>query len=139
MDDETLFHVRRGDLPWRASTLTECGLKLSANLSITRDELIARVKKNGQRKTELVACSTCFSTTQRYWGGADPVTQEDRETLWNLEREVNRHDRSGESKKRLLADMRAIGMLVARHREEFEELCEDIAVTVPIQKGRKVQ
>lgn len=134
-DDETLFHVRRRDLPWRAATLTECGLKADKNFTVSRDELLARIKKNGQRKTELVACNTCYSTARRYTA-TDSGHKEDRETLHALHREIERSGSYGEPRGPLATELRALGILVTHHQEEFDELCADVDAVVPLGSRR---
>lgn len=130
-DDETLFHVKRADLPWRDATLTECGIKAAKNPTITHEELLARVARQGQRKTELVCCQTCWTTGHRYGEDRAQYT-EDQKIIWAVQREIERRWR--EPKMILAAELRALGVLVARHRAEFDELRDDVVMTVPIGK-----
>lgn len=135
MDDDVLFHVKRGDLPWRTATLTECGIKIDKNPTITRGELLERIRRKGDRKTELQCCQTCWSTSNRYhWGHNERDT--DEEMMWTLHREIQRPRRAAHDG-HLGPELRALGLLVDVHREEFEELVQSAQAIAHIDKRVK--
>jgi hypothetical protein len=65
--DEVLDHVKRPPLPWRDEQLTECGKRIIDVAScVTRDEVIAKVKKQGKQRAAMSTCMTCWQTTARH-------------------------------------------------------------------------
>lgn len=105
-------HVERPPLPWRNDGLTECGLTAGNHPTITREALVAKVKHEGKTRAFYTTCQTCLETTQRHptWE-EDPVGRYQRElTLWRRDEKYERARR----------ELKAIAMLIAAHREEFE-------------------
>lgn len=136
-DDEkaTITHVARRDLPWRPAALTECGLPLAKHAAISADELDARIKKLGSQRQAMMTCMTCWSTSYRYgmdrsWNGPAILTTLEREIQW-----ARRH-REGSP---FMADLKAIEVLIQRHRAEFDELLEDQRETVSLAEERKAR
>lgn len=130
---EQLSHVQRQPLPWRANGLTECGLDVTKyGPTLTRDELTVKVKAQGKTRAAMSVCMTCWQRAERYFQSYYRWDEE----LSPLEREIQsaRHDKSP-----LVHELKAIGILVDRHRDEFNELVEDIRVTVPIAVKGRVQ
>src|SRR6266576_1705028 len=76
-------HVERPPLPWRHEELTECGLTSVNHPTISRDQNVDKVKREGITRAAYTTCQTCFSTVQRHdtWD-ANPVSR--------LARELNR-------------------------------------------------
>jgi hypothetical protein len=138
----TITHVARRDLPWRRAALTECGLDLAKHAAISAEELKERVKKLGQQRTAMLTCMTCWQTSYRWvaeneygevvrpWLGSNVLTALEREIQW-----ARRH-REGSP---LMADLKAIEVLIQRHRPEFDELLEDQRETVSLADERKAR
>jgi len=131
--DEPLAHVLRAALPWRdGPVLTECGKLPDAGMPVlTVTEFAAKVKREGKQRSALLTCMTCWSTAATRQGvswGADPVGVMAREVGWarTLMPGVIRDDPTA----RLFRDeLLAIAELISRHREEFDGLVAEIAVT----------
>lgn len=131
----TITHVARRDLPWRAAALTECGLPLAKHAAISADDLAARVKKLGSQRTAMLTCMTCWQASYRYgmeriWAGPSVLSALEREISW-----TRRH----EGRTPLLSDLKAIEVLIQRHRAEFDELLEDQRETIILAEERKAR
>lgn len=115
---EPVDHVIRPTLPWRMTgvALTECGYDASKVKTISRDELIARLKDYGQQRTAILTCMTCVETATRWrtWD-QDPRDALDREIQWERRRDLKDTERS------LRAELSALAELADSHRDEFEE------------------
>lgn len=127
MPDEPLDHVRRPDLPWRISTLTECGRPVKdVGKCIERDELLARLKKYGKQRTGLLTCMTCWRTSADWKTFADdPVQAMYREVYGGMSRNTG-----------LAAELRAIAALVEKYRDEFDGYLAGLEETVSLQERR---
>lgn len=131
-EDLKIVHVRRPGLPWRREqSKTECGLAIKGDDDsvITREDFLTKIKREGERRARYSTCQTCLDTAVRWpsWD-QDPVHCLARETGNGYGR-----PKSPTFKNELLA----LAMLVERHREEFEEIMEDVGAVVPIAaKGR---
>lgn len=102
-------HVRRPDLPWRNSTLTECGRQLDDVAEyVSRDDVLRMINKDGKQRTAYVVCMTCLTTASSW-----PTF--DQDPVASLGREFN-----GRRDPRFVLELRALGLLVEQHREEFE-------------------
>jgi hypothetical protein len=124
----TLDHVRRPDLPWRQALLTECGKPIAEMAqTISRDELIARLRSWGKARTSMSTCMTCWQTAARWKTFAeDPVDA--------LRREVHTFRRS-EVEAALAADLRALAALAQAHRDEFEGYLAGLAETASLRSA----
>lgn len=111
-------HIERPRLPWRnGGTTTECGLPAANHPVITRDVFLARVKELGQQRAAMVTCMTCFQTA-RHW----PTWEEDPGHMLGRETSLNSYRSTP-----LDNELRAIALLVANHREEFDGLLDELA------------
>lgn len=123
--------VRAGSLPWRSAedAFTECGLPIAGHPTISRDELIRRMREWGRTRTALTVCMTCWTTATRYKRWAeDPVDA--------VRREVN----GGRGQPDLLRrELRAIETLIAEHREEFDAVMAGLAGTVDLAAQRRAR
>jgi hypothetical protein len=118
----TRGHVRRLDLPWREITMTECGQQLTDVVSwITRDELVTRVKTDGILLVMLSTCLTCLETVKRY------PARWDRNPAQLIAREIGPY---GRLDAQLTVELRAIALLVAAHRGEFDQTVAGLGGTV---------
>lgn len=118
-------HIQRPPLPWRAAELTECGKPLHDRPWITRAAWIAKVRREGQQRSQLTTCITCWQTARRHppWD-ENPVAALAREaqqfqyTRWSGEtpRSVSFRD-----------ELLAIAALVDAHPDEFEALIAGLA------------
>lgn len=127
--ESTRDHVLRPDLPWRTSTLTECG-KVAADVKscIDREALLARIRHDGVRRAAYSTCMTCLETARRWpdWG-QDPVEA--------LRREFH----GGRADPRMHDELRALAALVAAHRDEFDGYLAGLAETVSLADRRARQ
>ncbi len=122
-------HVQRPPLPWRDDALTECGLPTAEHQTITREQFIQKVKSQGQVRSAMTTCMTCWDTARRHpsWQ-QDPVGCISREVHWT------RRD-NGLFKR----ELRAIAALISRHREEFDEIIKDQEEIVPLRAAAKAR
>lgn len=129
-DDEqkaVMVHVQRPPLPWRQAMRTECGLPTARHPVITRDEFLAKVKTQGQRRSAMTTCMTCWDTAMRH-----PSWQEN--AVGCIYREVAGHHRDGGQFER---ELKAIAALISRHADEFLELLEDQREIVQLAEVRR--
>lgn len=129
-DDLPREHVLRPILPWRVGSLTECG-RDSDEGTLTRDELVAKVRKQGPSRAKLTTCLTCFETAQRWPGWeANPAAVMAREvkgvSYW-----------TGHEGAEINDELRAIAMLIAEHRDEFDETLAALRQAVPFKPRRR--
>lgn len=127
-----ITHVMRSNLPWRAARLTECGLPCKDHPTITVEDFIAKVNREGKQRASYSTCMTCWNTSRRYFG----------ERLWcesPLEREISwerthRHPVEGPT---ISHELSAIEDLIDRHRAEFDELVDDHYQTIKVDFSAK--
>lgn len=127
MPDEPLRHILRTALPWRdTDTLhTVCGRPSSQyapELVLTFDEARREAKRLGRQRTAMLFCMTCANRagTWAKWDD-DPVAR--------MARECEKYGAMGRGKDTSLVEreLRAIGLLIEAHREEFDQLVADLA------------
>jgi hypothetical protein len=126
MPDEPLSHIRRPDLPWRTSRMTECGRPIDdVKKVMERREALALVEKHGKQRAAFLLCMTCTTTARQYrtWE-EDPAGALAREFF-------------GATDPKLGAELRALGALVAAHREEFDGFLEGLNTTVDLAAARR--
>lgn len=127
--EQTYDHVRRPDLPWRVNPLTECGRRLDdVRGVISREELAARLRRDGQQRTAFTVCMTCLSTVSRW-------PQWDKDPVEAMAREFHgyrRHDR-------LADELRAIAAVVEAHRDEFDGYLAGLGETVRLDAVRRAK
>lgn len=130
-DDLPKEHVERPPLPWRAAVITECGLPAAGHPVITRDEFIAKVKRQGKQRAAFSTCMTCWETAQRWptWE-QDPVQRIARETYGGGYRRGS---------DRFRAELLAIEVLVAAHREEFDAALAGLADAPRLDEARRAR
>jgi hypothetical protein len=139
-DDEPFEHVKRPPLPWRESNRTECGLPVAGNTVIDKPALVAKVKRLGQKRASFSTCMTCLDTCIRYHQRAGDI---DEKALLNIvEREIQTARQVFYRDRRvhdtLLGDLQAIGILVERHRAEFDEIrCAQVEIPSLEEERRK--
>lgn len=141
MPDEPLAHVLRAALPWRdGPVLTECGKLPGDGMPVlTKHELAARIKRDGQQRTSLQTCMTCWATASRRravsWE-VSPVEVIAREASWA--QTFNPGEvRPDPAAIRFRDELLAIAELVSRHREEFDGLVQGIAATPSLADRRR--
>lgn len=103
-------HIERSPLPWRDDTLTECGLPTAGHPVISRDAWLDKVKRLGKQRAAFTTCMTCWDAACRNasWE-EDPI------------RAVQRVCSDYRQKDQTQNELRAIALLVAAHRAEFDE------------------
>lgn len=128
-------HVFRNPLPWRSAedALTECGLHAASYSTLTREEMQAKVKREGSTRAAMSSCMTCWNTVRdrlRIWPGVKPilevVAREVTATQW----------RSDERAVRFSRELEALAVLAERHREEFNTLVADDADSTDLEAYR---
>ena len=117
---EPRTHVLRPPIPWRDSERrTECGLdpeRIHPDYVIERDELVRRMKRDGQQRTYVLTCVTCLNTANRW-----PTWEQSPSGF--MGRLVNPPmGQRDEERARVDAELRAMVELVGRHRALFGEL-----------------
>lgn len=115
---EALDHIIRPALPWRDDRLTECGRPMEdVPHVITRDGFALKYRTQGQQRSALTTCMTCWTTARRWptWD-ADPVEVMRRELA------VYAEDRDQVGR-----ELRAVAALIGAHRDEFAGLLAGLA------------
>ena len=130
-----LEHVIRSRPPWRrGEDLTECGKTVTGRAVITRDAFLAKVRKQGQQRSAMSTCMTCWHTSRNHPSWAeDPVASLLREAgrfRWHIPgragADLTFHD-----------ELRAIEALIAAHPDEWDELLAGIGETVRLDDRRR--
>lgn len=122
MTSEPLTHVARTSLPWRDADRTVCGHPISQyaeGLVLNLADARAMARRLGQQRFALVICMTCANNAGRW-------AEWDDNPLMRMEREVT----GGGFRKideQIVHELRAIGLLIMHHREEFDGLVESFA------------
>lgn len=134
---EPVDHIERPRLPWRSddeSWMTECGYSVLKVKTITRDAFAKRLKEYGQQRTAILTCMTCIQTAQRWATWAeDPRQAVDREIAWEGCGRYSQDQRGA----RLRNELKAIAVLIEKHREEFDWLLFDVANAVDLNDERR--
>ena len=129
--DEPAVHIERRPLPWRGPMRTECGRVLPVEGAISAEQALADITKHGSKRMAFVLCMTCLDRGQ-YHG---PFRQRGPETPSAIiAREVDPW--RGRGTDEMDRDLRAIGALVDRHREEYEALLQE-SVAAAVWEARK--
>jgi hypothetical protein len=125
---EELDHVARAGLPWRPEHRTECGLAPAGRAVISRDQLVEKLKREGQRRAAMTTCMTCLDTAARHqpWD-QDPASA--------LQREIPLYGRDQE-RDLVNSELRAIAALIDAHRDEFDGYLTALAGTVRLADAR---
>ena len=132
-----LEHVIRSRPPWRrGEDLTECGKTVTGRAVITRDAFLAKVRKQGQQRSAMSTCMTCWTTARNHpsWD-ENPVKSLIREAArfeWHLPgregRDLTFHD-----------ELRAIEALIAAHPEEWGELLSSLGGMTRLDDARRAK
>lgn len=138
---EPMEHVLRSPLPWRAheEAKTECGkLALDVAKTITFDELVRKVKDQGQQRAAMSTCMTCMGRADfrrsQDWD-ACPGSLIARESqhepghAWAAVHEDSLLDR----------ELRALAALVEAHREEFDGYINGLQSTISLAERRRAK
>lgn len=128
--DGPLTHISRSTVAWRDPILTECGRPIGdVHEALTREQFNERYAREGQKRMSLITCVTCWETATRHptWE-ENPMAAMSRETgsYW-----------SKEGREPITTELKAIAILIARHRAEFDELLTDHRETVPLPVGAR--
>lgn len=122
----SLDHVRRPDLPWRDSHLTECGRDLDdVKQFIERPELLKRLADWGKQRTSLHTCMSCWETAARW-----PVF--DTDPVMAMSREFYGH----RADPRFAAELRALAALAEKYKDEFTGYIQGLDDTISLQERR---
>lgn len=133
---ERVDHIQRLPLPWRAQTITECGLPIEAHPVISRADLKKRVADLGQQRAAYTTCMTCWDRMRRY-----PWNEQD-ETLGALidYLSLGRWGGRDEGATNLIrSEVEALTALIAAHRDEWDEFIAGKAATVDLASARKAR
>lgn len=121
----TLDHILRAHPPWQRDKLTECGrLVVDVKSIVSRDEIVAKVKRQGKQRA---AFSTCMTCATRYFPGetweqapAAVLSRYVERSRYSFSRDED--GRGG----RIQAELRALALLYRNHQEEFEQALIDL-------------
>ena len=134
MNGPELDHVLRAVPPWRTGPmLTECGMLTDGKPVLTRDEFAAKVRTQGQRRSAMTTCMTCWQTAASHRGtwDTDPVAVMGREMVrargWSPG--AVRNDPAAV---RVRDELLAIAELIGRHRDEFGTILDGLGETVQL-------
>ena len=121
---EPVDHIERPRLPWRDNaSMTECGHDASKVKTLTRDEFFSRLLEYGTQRTAILTCMTCMQTAKRWstWH-EDPRQALEREIQWEGCGKYSHNQRGTQ----LRSELRAMDMLIKKHRAEFEWLLLEV-------------
>ena len=127
---EPLAHIARDPLPWRdpTDTDTECGKPASQFAKvIPAEEAVAMWRRLGAQRASLFLCMTCKDSLNRWGRSLGPTYVLPTFANKPLER-FNRE--TGKRAEQLDIELRALGELVTRHRQEFEDLVSGRVVPI---------
>lgn len=132
---EPVTHIEQPSLPWRDDEhLTECRLDATKYPTVSRDEAIRQFRDLGRTRFVMITCITCFTTMERY---GRSTWEDDPVALMN--RHTNIFRQSDKSSDRLRAELRAIGMLIEAHRDEFATTVADLSATSSLDAHRQAK
>lgn len=126
MPEEPLSHIRRPDLPWREARITECGRGVNDVAEImSRADALALVDKHGIKRAAFLLCMTCMTTCNQYatWEQS-PADALGREFF-------------GVKDPALDDELTAIGLLVAAHRDEFDDYLRGVKAATSLEAARR--
>ena len=118
---EALKHIIREAPAWATGPeLTECGNRADATTATTRDDWERFVQaecRGSVQRSQLTYCVTCVGTAQRHG----------KYSMFNpsLIDAALRH-LSGKDKRRVIAELEALRLLVSEHRAEYEATVFDL-------------
>lgn len=140
---EPMEHVLRSPLPWRANeeAKTECGkTAVDVAKTITFDDLVRKVKDQGQQRAAMSTCMTCMNQAdfrrRPDWDtcpGALIARESQHEFLHSGFGHANHQDSL------LDKELRAIAALVEAHREEFDGYIQGLRSTVSLAERRRAK
>lgn len=112
----TVAHVRRPDLPWRVSDVTECNLSTDAVADlIDRPTCLALIANVGMPAASETVCTRCLTTTMRWPDfDTDPVGALGREFYG-----PSQHPQ-------LNVELRALAALVDACRPDFDAIYRNL-------------
>jgi hypothetical protein len=143
LPDLPIEHAVRPQPPWRTTALlTECGRPVDSVTVITRDQLIAKVKRQGQQRAAFTTCMVCWHKCRHnHAWDVDPVGCLMREAAryehasrlriyfgGNELRDAAESQRAADAS-RFRDELFAIAALIEAHRPEFDGYCEGLAAT----------
>lgn len=126
---DDLDHVARAGLPWRPEQRTECGLDPTGRPVISRDQLVDKLKREGQRRAALTTCMTCLDTAARH-------TTWEQDPASAMRREIPMYGRDLDQ---VRAELRAVAALVEAHRDEFDGYLTALDSTVRLADHRSAR
>ena len=119
-NDQPLKHIIRTGLPWREATKTVCGkpvTQYAPGLVISIEEARTLVRQYGQQRAAFLMCMTCINHVSNW-------TTWERDPVARMARECERG--WGDPDPLVVAELRAIGILVERYRVDFDEVVAGI-------------
>lgn len=127
-------HIERPRLPWRDERLTECRLSADSYPTITRDGAVTRCRELGKTRFAMTVCITCMQTAERHltWE-QDPVSAMLREV------EGARWYRKDGTHDQMRTELKAIALLIAAHRDEFDETIASLGETSELAAKREAK
>lgn len=137
--DEPLTHIARTSLPWRDSGLTICGkpvAQYAAGLVVNLADARVSVRRLGKQRFAMTHCMTCASNADRW-------TEWDDDPRERMAREIGYLGMT-KTDPIIDAELRAIALLIASHRDEFDALVEahasgDVVTMQELRRRRAVR
>ncbi len=133
MSEDPKEHVIRGCLPWRPlEPLTECGLDANQFPSLSLDQMVAKVKRQGKQRAAMSSCMSCWNAAER-WRREDQT----EDLLSLVDREISRvRWNDVPARQRLVVELQGIVALIEAHRDEFDRYIADRAETTDLSEAR---
>lgn len=120
-------HIERLRPPWRTARLTECGRDIKEfAVVLSRDEAIAKLKKEGVQRAAYSLCMTCLSAFERNY----QMNWEDDPSA------VVFRDANYTRQNLLTEELRALAILWSNHKDEYTSIVEGLAQTIDLSKKR---
>lgn len=113
---EPLTHIARTGLPWRDATKTVCGHPINQyadGLVVNLADAQAMQCRLGQQRFALAICMTCANHVGNW-------AEWDNDPRVRMAREVTGGD-FGKFDPVIVHELRAMAMLIERHRDEFDD------------------
>jgi hypothetical protein len=143
---KVLDHIKRASPPWARDHFTECGRNVNdVKAFLTVDEAVAKFKKLGRQRASFSTCMTCVDRANAHGGYVWEkypigVVQRycERSRFYRGLSNYPEDPRTKEGE-RLDQELRAIAMLVERHRDEFDQALEDMGATSSFAEAQRAK
>lgn len=137
---DPLLHITRPLLPWQSERLTECGRDADdfrEGIVIDRVEVKALLAKHGKQRVSFLCCMTCLGRSNYSFD----TWEDNPASVMRRYCERSGGGWSGDPNAAINVELRALALLVAAHRDEFDQAVRDLqgAATLDAKRREKRQ